>query len=422
MLVLADDLTGALDTGVQFAHQNVPTLVSTRIETLDQDTHGVISVLVLDLDSRHVDASVAAERVRRAVHRAHGNGVKTFYKKTDSTLRGNIGAELNALLQAAGAPILAFVPAYPATGRLTVGGRQYVNGVPLHENTVYAGDRRNPVRSGSIREIIAEQSAIPVEVVGIAESPRRLHFEGGVERIVLFDARTDEDLRLIAERLKRSGLLRVSAGCAGFAAHLPRALELAHRSADLPDCPSRLLVVCGSINPVSLRQVERGVRSGMQRVVLGPESLLERTGNPEQGLASSIPNQRLSTILGGHGDLILQTARGRADIRRAQEHARAHGLPAPQVPGLIAAAVGEQVRFLLESCPHLAPVVFGGDTALGVMRAFDSTDIVPVAQVCPGVAVSRMVCGSTELTLITKAGGLGPLEVLSEIKRFVSGR
>ena len=102
LLVLADDFTGSLDTGVQFAKQSVPTLVSTRIEVLDQGVDEEISAVVLDLETRHLSPTEAAVRVRRAVQLAQRKGVESFYKKTDSTLRGNIGSELAALLDAAG--------------------------------------------------------------------------------------------------------------------------------------------------------------------------------------------------------------------------------------------------------------------------------------------------------------------------------
>ncbi|GAI95895.1 unnamed protein product, partial [marine sediment metagenome] len=113
LLVLADDFTGALDTGVQFAQRNIPTLVSTRMEPLDQGVDEEISVVVLDLETRHLSPAEAAVRVRQVVQLAQRKGVESFYKKNDSTMRGNIGSELEALLEATGTSFLPFIPAYP---------------------------------------------------------------------------------------------------------------------------------------------------------------------------------------------------------------------------------------------------------------------------------------------------------------------
>src|SRR5690554_6649577 len=128
LLVIADDFTGALDTGVQFSTQGIQTLITTRrdidFENLDEE----ISVLVVDIESRHIPAKEAGGRVRSLVIRAKNSGIEFFYKKTDSTLRGNIGEELTALLESTGSKQLMFIPAYPQNGRTTAKGYQYVNG------------------------------------------------------------------------------------------------------------------------------------------------------------------------------------------------------------------------------------------------------------------------------------------------------
>jgi uncharacterized protein YgbK (DUF1537 family) len=273
LLVLADDFTGAIDTGVQFAQQSVPTLVSNRFQQLDQGAIQDFSVFVIDIESRHIPPKEAESRVIETVELALDNGIRSFYKKTDSTLRGNIGSELSALLEAAGASVLAFIPAYPKNGRTTVAGTQFVNGVLLHRSS-YSMDLQNPVRTSYIPDIIAAQTPIPVRVVEHAESMQFECNSAAGKRIIVFDARTDEDLRSIANHLKRLGFLQVSAGCAGFAEYLPEMLCLKRGVIRAIDCPTQLIIVCGSINPVSLKQIEVAVQGGVERIVLQPEQLL----------------------------------------------------------------------------------------------------------------------------------------------------
>ncbi|MDR1439675.1 MAG: four-carbon acid sugar kinase family protein [Clostridiales bacterium] len=101
LAVIADDLTGALDTGVQFAKQGVATLVAVEAGA-DLPAHGSpCPVIVANAESRHLPAGAAGERVRRIARGAMAIGAKCLYKKTDSGLRGNIGAELEALIEAA---------------------------------------------------------------------------------------------------------------------------------------------------------------------------------------------------------------------------------------------------------------------------------------------------------------------------------
>lgn len=122
LLVISDDFTGALDTGVQFAGKGIMTKV---LGYVPQD-HEIlrrlqVQVLVVDAQTRHLESSKAYQRVWRLVKSAKDAGISYIYKKTDSGLRGNIGKELEAALTASGERYLTFIPALPEMDRITVG-------------------------------------------------------------------------------------------------------------------------------------------------------------------------------------------------------------------------------------------------------------------------------------------------------------
>ena len=124
LLMIADDFTGALDTGVQLAAHGIPTQVVVGQADLSACSS---TVLVVDTETRHLPAAKAAKAVEELTRSAVENGVGCIYKKTDSALRGNIGAELAALLSAlAEVPIrldLAFTGAVSHSGQImAVGG------------------------------------------------------------------------------------------------------------------------------------------------------------------------------------------------------------------------------------------------------------------------------------------------------------
>ena len=110
MLVLADDFTGALDTGMQFAKYGARTKVITDPDTAFSDPE--IQILVIDTETRHKSPEESAGIISSIVKKASSCGVRVFYKKTDSALRGNVGAEMEALLRAAGSGCIHFVPAF----------------------------------------------------------------------------------------------------------------------------------------------------------------------------------------------------------------------------------------------------------------------------------------------------------------------
>ena len=166
LLIVADDFTGALDTGVQFTARGARTCVVTDPAYDFSRAKAETQVLVLDAETRHLTPEAAYSVVRRAVEGALRAGFTHIYKKTDSALRGNVGAELTAVLDGAGAESISFLPALPKMDRITRRGIHYIDGVPVAES-VFGRDPFEPVGASSVAEIIAAQSEVPVVLHGL---------------------------------------------------------------------------------------------------------------------------------------------------------------------------------------------------------------------------------------------------------------
>ncbi|MFL6414238.1 MAG: four-carbon acid sugar kinase family protein [Bryobacteraceae bacterium] len=150
ILVLADDLTGALECGAAFSQRGIGSDVAI-LRALRSEKR----VLVVDTETRHVSENEASSRIEQF---AAGTTARLIYKKTDSTLRGNIRAELQALSMLG--PVL-YVPAYPQLGRTVIRGCLHVHGVPV-EQTHFADDPLHPVRNGDIAALLAGTSNIVI--------------------------------------------------------------------------------------------------------------------------------------------------------------------------------------------------------------------------------------------------------------------
>ncbi len=146
LAIIADDLTGAADTGACFAKAGLATVIALSSAAIpDAD------VVVLSTESRDISASDAARAVKGAVARlADGEGDDSalrsdsncvwIYKKMDSALRGHPREELLAAMEAIGATRALVAPAFPAEGRTTVGGRQHIDGVPVESSGIRGPD------------------------------------------------------------------------------------------------------------------------------------------------------------------------------------------------------------------------------------------------------------------------------------------
>jgi len=195
----------------------------------------------VDTETRHARADEARRTVREFAERVLPFGPALVYKKTDSTLRGNIAAELAALLDVYRDRPFVYVPAYPELGRTVRGGHLYVDGIPVHE-TAFGADRLNPVRD----------SAVAAALGGLAVS--------------IVDGETQEDVASAALAIASADRMPLAAGPAALAGALALQLDLPrHPRAPWPKL-GRCLLVNGSLHPASRAQVEYACTHGWRMV------------------------------------------------------------------------------------------------------------------------------------------------------------
>lgn len=418
LLVIADDLTGALDTGVQFARQGLLTLVTTDSEPAFGTLAPDLQVLVADTESRHLEAAEASARVRKIVASAVEAGIETFYKKTDSTLRGNIGAELEAALEASGHKALCFIPAFPKAGRLTREGIHYLENKPVHL-THFGLDPLDPVKTSSIVEILSFQSELAAAQVRIAELDTLGASLKGDTRLLVFDCSSDSDLDRIGMALKNQGLLGITAGSAGFAGVLPQMLELPGSDTPFP-CPRQpLLLLNGSLNKTSIEQVRQAEKEGIRTYTLSPELLLDSTQEAAgkiQALAAELAREAAL----GHSVILRSfSVERKLEALSAGNHINRD---AKDICGRISGGLGKVISAILPKAGFPTLAVFGGDTLIGVLKALQVNGIVPLGELSPGIVVSRISGASRELTLISKAGGFGEKDAIMRIINCTKGK
>jgi len=226
VLVLADDLTGALESGV---------LLEGAAVSLHAAPEG--EAVVIDTETRHAEPEQARRLVQSWTEQIQA---ELIYKKTDSTLRGNIGAELAALPGGR----IHYAPAYPRLGRTVREGRLYVDGVPL-EATAFARDPLNPVTESRVARMLEQQGA-------------------PLKRIVIHEGECERELERAAAAVLEEPVPRLAAGPAGLLRVLAARLGVEKRPVPLPCVPS-CLVINGSAHPVSCEQVEAAERAGVFR-------------------------------------------------------------------------------------------------------------------------------------------------------------
>ena len=374
LVILADDLTGALDTGVQFASAGV----STAVTVGDLPPEDCV-VAVCDLETRQLSSDEAYTRTKIAVENALCAGAKYLYLKTDSGLRGQIGAELAALQEHF--PQVLFAPAYPENHRITRGGIHYINGVPVSKS-LFGKDARTPVRHDRVSDVLAASRPLPMQTLPVGSALPTAPF------VLLADAVTDADLTAWAKSGLSAGI-RAYSGCAGMAKALQPHLPLPRENTGYTPAAAPLLTVCGSISPVSRAQLHFAREAGISAYRL-------RDADAD----------RLANALHAQGSAILASAFCDEDV--AENNARG------ETADSVAASLAAMAAKLLSAVP-LALFVIGGDTLMALTRALPGCSIRPVRELFSGVVMCELRYQDLSHTLITKSGSFGEADVIVRI-------
>ena len=388
LLITADDFTGALDAGVQFAGLGAKTLVVTESNYDLRNSEG-LDVLIFDAETRHVSPEEAYRKVSTLAKKAKDFGIPYVYKKTDSGLRGNIGAELAGAMDALELQEMAFIPAFPAMRRVTRNGVHYVDGIPVAQS-MFGKDPFEPVKHSAVKDIIAEQT--------------------GKTGIRVYDAETDGDMMEIADGLGHDGL-RLTAGCAGFAGVLAHVLGYHGKAAMIPDMPEKFFMVCGSVNPVTRSQVEYARGKGFKYICLSVEQKLSQTW-PGSDECADMGRKWLAEIQNANAIL---DANNPDDESRTEAYIHEHGLTTSEVRLNISRSVTGAAKAIIDAGLDARLMCVGGDTLLALMRAVGVNALVPVCEVEKGVVLTSFAYKGKMYYIMTKSGGFGEKDLLLKL-------
>lgn len=355
--IIADDLTGATELAALGHRHGLAAVVTTKAPSA-----AAVEILAVDTDSRLLSPAAAAQRVGSLAADLNRLRPGWIYKKTDSVLRGNLAAELAALMTALGFPRALLVPANPALGRTVRAGRYWVGGVPLDE-TDFRHDPQHPRYSSRVLDLVAATPDCPVV-------SRRPDEPLPARGIVVGDAESAADLDLWAGRVDGQTL---PAGAAQFFAALlrHRAGEAAPKpkATSLPDLPE--VFVCGSLSSTTHHFVADCLRQGVPVIRLPAEA-----ARPEPLLEALMRQlaHAATEALAAHPRLVLTV-----------------GLPPvadPAIARSLAVTLARVAALLLQSLPQAHLFAEGGATAAACMRALGWESLHIQRELAQGVVTS----------------------------------
>lgn len=404
LLVIADDFTGALDTGVQFSNQGAKTLVSTEVNIDYENIHESIEVLVLNTETRHQTFSEAYSKVQKIVQQAQLQGIPYIYKKIDSALRGNVSAELKALIDYGEQSSIPFLPAYPEMNRVLKNGHLFIDDALVTES-VFASDPYDPVTESNVLRRLEREANIQATLVSHNAIPENR------ESVVVFDADSNETLEAQLSILHDEDLLSISVGCAGFAKVLSKHL-FPNRQIHSHNLKKPIVVICGSINPITQKQIEYAEQQLYPRISLSAEQLLSI--NYWESLEGQKDIQRYLNMIDQHTLVMFETfsEHTHKGIKQLKEE---QSLSYEECRFRIGESLGKLSERMWTYNFDNTFLFTGGDTLFQAMNVLDITAIEPVSEISPGVVLSTIEWNSREIQVITKSGGFGSEKLFEEI-------
>jgi D-threonate/D-erythronate kinase len=389
--LIADDLTGACDAGALFAGR-APVLASVGASVAGAERE----VTAVDTESRDLEPAAAALCVAATARRLEARLVASvLFKKIDSTLRGPVGAELDALLSTTGRRTVLVCPAFPGQARTVRNGVLRVGGVPAHESPT----GRDPAYAGftsKVADIVRHGTTRPVSSLplsGVRGHPEDLAraLDAAAGHLIIADAETDGDLDALARAARdRPGLML--AGSAGLARAVAASFGYAGARAPLPEGRA-WLILAGSLHPSTHAQLQALEASGIVGV--------RWKGPPDPEI----------------GPLIAELEHGRpVFIATSDDTAPTAGTRAEAATRLALLAA----TLLARSQPDLVSVT-GGDTAVALLRALGADSIELRGVPASGLALGDIVLNaSLTLPVLTKAGGFGGPDLFVNLLKGVA--
>ena len=408
LAAIADDLTGANDTALQFAKRNIKSCV--KINFANDDFTQDKDVIVIDSDSRDLNANEAYEKVHDICSAIKQYDIRCIYKKIDSTLRGNIGAEIKAVDDVFKPELVIIAPAYPVNKRITIGGYHLLNGMPI-ELTEIANAPKTPVKESFVLNILANQvhdkkmallDFLTIKRgVGAIESEIKNLVSNGINWIVC-DTVEDKNFMAIMDAVKsfKEILWVGSAGLADYITYFYNWIGKECYEKDTRKGP--VLICAGSVSHTTQEQVKTLLEHedvNLLKLDIG-KILIDKIQLEKYKI-------ELQSMLKTDKDILIATAQDDDDVLKAINIGKKLNLSGKQVSEQVAVIMADLVSSIdLNLLSGM--ILTGGDIAVHICRAIGADSIEVISEIDTAIPLGYVQGKNLDkLFVVTKAGAFG---------------
>ena len=421
--IVADDLTGANDTALQFHIRGANTQILLNPEILPENRLST-QVWAMPTETRNLPPSEAYERVKSTVELLKDKlGIEFFYKKIDSTLRGNIAAETLAMLEVLDWDAAVLLPAFPQEGRITVGGYHMLKGV-LIERTEHARDPQSPIYESHIPTLLKKQ--LPEEhsdLIGQIERTTVIKGAGPVlqklnslisegKKLIVADAMTTTDIEQIVLAMEKSSYKILPCGSAGCAQVLGNIwlpeMSNQHDFKTIQAMPK--FIVSGSATKLTAQQLQK----------LEDDEEFENTyfiSLTLENIMQKIPDELVDRICANlikKNVVVVHTSNIVADEQELCSVLFEREMSKTDLAEKICNYLAELTKQVFAR-KEAVLISIGGETSYKCCKAIETNSLQVIDSVQPAIPL----CLDTKAQwIVTKSGNLGSVNVLIDILKY----
>lgn len=423
LIIVADDLTGANVSNSLLAKNG---LKVGSIDTLnDVNNFGKYDALGFHTDSRGDEPQIAYQKVFNYTKKLKDDDISFYNKRIDSTLRGNIGAEIDGMLDALGDDYTAMViPAFPSSGKIVVGNFMLVDGVML-EDTDVKNDPTSPVTSSRVAEIIQKQTKKNVGIISMESilegvdsvmlTIKALISNGA--RIIMFDACTDKDIETIASAVFKANVPFISVDPGPFT----NALSKEYNSTQSYKEKKKSLYIIGSVSGIVEEQIAQ-FKADMEPYISQPKSrrfLYEDQRDEE--IKKTVDN--VINNLENSSQFLVATMIQKKDKLDLKKEAKDAGISISEASNRICEAMAEIGAEIIKKADNEIGGVYtsGGDITKAFLQKNNAQGIEIKDEIIPLAVYGRVIGGRlNNMPVITKGGLIGNKTTLVKCADYLS--
>lgn len=422
--IIADDLTGANDTALQFHNRGASTKILLDSDCVPKVKAGT-EVWALSSESRNIPVEDAVKKVQSSVKTFLDNFTfDYYYKKVDSTLRGHIARETLTMLEILEYDAAIIIPAFPQEGRITVGGYHIAKGVPIGRTEI-AIDPLSPITESHVPTLLKSQLDDSLEgIIGTIDLRTVMNGAGPVlmrinelikegKKLIIADSTSITDIEQIALAIKKCDKKLLPTGTAAGAQVLSKywlaGIEKEEVSVKIGNLPK--FIVSGTATQITANQIKKLEQSDdfddVNFIALTATEILE-------GVTDTVVDRIVSNLSSGV-TVCVHTSDLIANFDGFSEDSFNAELTKDKFAGMITDYLANLTHRVLDRIDVIL-VTLGGETSYKCCKAINSNELKLVDEVTAAISISSDI---NHKWIITKSGNLGNSNTLIDILNYL---